>query len=83
MAMIVLLKVALTCATPDGTLWADLFLCFNDFFSVDAADSGLSCLLKVKDSSYYFFLLATVLRRPFRVREFVLVRCPRTGRPKR
>jgi len=34
--------------------------------------------------SYYlvaFFLLATVLRFPLRVRELFLVRCPRNGRP--
>ncbi len=37
-------------------------------------------------SDYYlpaFFLPATVLRGPLRVRAFVCVRCPRTGRPRR
>lgn len=32
---------------------------------------------------YYFFLFATVRRGPLRVRAFVFVRCPRTGRPRR
>lgn len=31
----------------------------------------------------YFFLFATVRRGPLRVRAFVLVRCPRTGNPRR
>ena len=57
-----------------------LFFVLTGFFVVLAG-----CLLKVKDSSTYsyFFLLATVLRRPFRVLEFVLVRWPRTGKPTR
>lgn len=31
----------------------------------------------------YFFLFATVRRGPLRVRAFVFVRCPRTGKPRR
>jgi hypothetical protein len=41
------------------------------------------CLPRPVPGSYYFvacFLPATVRRGPFRVREFVLVRCPRTGK---
>ena len=53
------------------------------FFGLTAVSCVfVGCLAKVKDSSLsYFFLLATVLRRPLRVLEFVLVRCPRTGKP--
>ena len=70
--MIVLLKVALTCAIPDGTFCVTRFLVLTAGFF----DGLAGCLLKVKDSSTYsyFFLLATVLRRPLRVLEFVFVR---------
>ena len=33
--------------------------------------------------SNYFFLFATVLRFPLRVRELFFVRCPRNGKPLR
>ncbi len=75
---IVLLKEALTCATPDGTCCPALFFgLMVVFFGVAGS------LDKVQDSSTYFFLLATVLRRPLRVLELVRVRCPRTGKPVR
>jgi hypothetical protein len=79
MATVVLLNVALTCAMPLGTVrcvflrvLATVFL--TTFFCI-------SCLAKIQTP--YFFLLATVLRLPLRVREFDRVRCPLTGRPKR
>lgn len=79
MTIIVLLNVALTCAIPDGTLCATFFFVLTGFLEL------AGCLLKVKNSSTYsyFFLLATVLRLPFLVLELVLVRCPRTGKPRR
>lgn len=79
MTIIVLLNVALTCAMPEGTFCATFFFVLTGFLELAV------CLLKVKNSSTYsyFFLLATVLRLPFRVLELVFVRCPRTGRPRR
>lgn len=66
--MIVLLKVAFTVAIPSGTLLAIFFLVLTAVFLFTGS------LLKVKKLLSYFFLLATVLRRPLRVLEFVFVR---------
>src|SRR5581483_3964123 len=72
---ITLLNVALTCATPCDSAWIFFF-----FFVPAAAFAILSVL-----QCYFvaFFFPATVLRRPLRVRAFVRVRWPRTGRPLR
>lgn len=68
-ATMVLLKVALTCAIPDGTFCTTLFLVLTGFLVF------AGCLLKLRAPLLsYFFLLATVLRRPLRVLELVLVR---------
>ena len=52
----------------------DFFLCLNGFFMC-----WLVAYSKLDSSLLLFFLISTVLRRPLRVLEFVLVRCPRTG----
>lgn len=67
MVMMVLLKVAETCATPEDTCRRVFFLTFVPFF-------GVGCFDKASTPMRYFFLLATVLRRPLRVRALVEVR---------
>src|SRR5690554_5396181 len=74
---IVLLNVALMCATPS----ADAF--FFSFFV------PLSLFMTRTSPGYNqpfvgaLFLFAIVRRGPFRVRAFVLVRCPLAGNPRR
>ena len=65
--MIMLLKEALICASPTDSTITFLFL--------------LAVLAIVKNYLVTFFLLATVLRFPLRVRELFLVRCPLKGSP--
>ena len=81
--MIVLLKEAWICATACGTTrFSPRFLkTFFRFFGRPAfCEPELSDLAIV----YVFFFLATAPRfGPFRVRAFVLVRWPRTGRLRR
>ena len=66
--MMILLKEAVTCASPIDSTITFRFL--------------LAVLAIIRN--YYlvtFFLFATVLRLPFLVRELFFVRCPRNGRP--
>jgi hypothetical protein len=82
----VLLKDAITCTIPDGTLRAIRFLVLPGLFFV--VGFAACCLAKVKFSSYYFlaiavFLPATVFLLPLRVLELVRVRWPLQGSPKR
>ncbi len=77
-----LLKVALMCASPSG----DTLIFF--FFFAAAVDVFVVAICYIKVFSDYFFaaaffLPATVLRFPLRVRAFVRVRCPLTGKPLR
>src|SRR5258706_6499182 len=80
--MMVLLNDACTCAMPSATFlrtflrtrWAAVFgalamLTFSQSVAGSCAD--------------YFFTIAPDLRGPLRVRAFVRVRWPRTGRPRR
>ncbi len=67
MVIMVLLKVADTCATPEDTCRRVFFLTFVPFF-------GVGCFDKVSTPMRYFFLFATVLRRPLRVLALVEVR---------
>src|SRR5262249_18475333 len=69
--MIVLLNVAWMCATPAATF-------FLTFFLAPLAIPFLAYFL-----TGVFFLPATVLAGPFRVRALVCVRWPRTGSPRR
>ena len=75
--MIVLLKVALMWATPSASTWRFFFL---TRFTIPCASS----VRTDPGSRLYFrgafFLPATARRGPFRVRAFVCVRWPRTGR---
>jgi len=65
--IMMLLKDAVICASPtDSTI---TFLFFDAVLAI------------VKDYLVAFFLLATVLRFPLRVRELFLVRCPLKGSP--
>ena len=70
MVIIVLLKLALTCATP-----AVMFL-------RSRLSEALRCLCHFAPVPY-FFLPAIGLALPLRVRALVWVRWPRTGRPLR
>src|SRR5215472_5430055 len=77
--MIVLLKVAATCATPTTTFFFSFFLCARaaGFAVAEGAAISVSYLLMT-------FLLPAIARAgPFRVRAFVCVRWPRTGSPLR
>src|SRR3954468_14928526 len=69
MVIIVLLKLALTCATP-----AVMFL---------RSRLRRRCGAWAMSSGPYFFLPAIGLALPLRVRALVWVRWPRTGRPLR
>ena len=71
---IVLLKVDLMWACPWTTF---LFSFLRTFLAFGFAIPGLPYFFPT------FFLPATVLRGPLRVRAFVCVRCPRTGRLRR
>ena len=64
---IMLLKEAVICACPTDSTITFLFL--------------VAVLAIVKDYLVAFFLLATVLRFPLRVRELFFVRCPLKGSP--
>src|SRR5690606_7245044 len=55
---------------------------FSSVFTFSSAIT-ISLIYRLCGGMDYFFLFAMVLRGPFRVRAFVLVRCPRTGRPLR
>src|ERR1700733_5389069 len=85
MVIMVLLKLAFTCATPEAmflrsrrrTRVASLPI-LNPFGSEPAAPVRLKLYL-----TRYFFLPAIGLAGPLRVCALVWVRCPRTGRPRR
>ena len=75
--MIVLLKVALMWATPSASTWRFFFLTrFAISLRVLRFDRR-GCRVYFRGA---FFLPATARRGPFRVRAFVCVRWPRTGR---
>ena len=73
---IVLLKVALICATPKAAT-------FLIFFFLTATLPSLVAITDYVFSSSFFLPRPTVLRLPRLVRPFVLVRCPRHGKPLR
>src|SRR6202167_4655316 len=85
MVIMVLLKLALTCATPEAmflrsrrrTRVASLPI-LNPFGSKPAEPVRLKLY-----STRYFFLPAIGFGGPLRGRALVWVRCPRTGRPRR
>ena len=82
MVMMVLLKEAWICTSPEGTIFFSFFL--KDFFF--PALTGAFAMFESRPYVFAdaFFLLATVPRRgPFLVRALVCVRCPRTGSPRR
>ena len=56
------------------------FLLFLTFFAIVLI---LGDQFEELNECDYFFLFATVLRLPLRVRELFLVRCPRNGKPLR
>ncbi len=70
---IVLLKVERMCAIPDSIF----------FFTRRLRVCCLRAICSATSFAYYFFLFATVLRGPLRVRALFFVCCPRTGRPRR
>src|SRR5258706_13741972 len=78
---IVLLNVAWICACPRGIDLRSRRLGLPD------VDFFLSAILAIPSQRYFLavalFLPATVLFGPRRVRAFVRVRCPRTGRVRR
>ena len=64
--------------------YANFYLVIPDLSGLN--DTIIIPTIKALLSIYYlvaFFLLATVLRFPLRVRELFLVRCPRVGKPLR
>ena len=87
----VLLNVACTWQMPLGTDFFSFFLkaFFLAPFAADFAGAFAADFAGAFAIGYYvlpvaFFLFATVPRRgPLRVREFVCVRWPRTGKPRR
>ena len=72
MLTMVLLNVDLICAAPTA-----MFLRSERLMRVRTCFLAATCLLP------YFFLPPICLRGPLRVRAFVCVRWPRTGRPRR
>src|ERR1700756_3836172 len=94
MVTMVLLNVAWIWTIPKGTFLRSFFLKVFPvrlpFFSVAPAPAaGLAIFFLIPFQTNYvldaaFFLFATVpLRGPLRVRAFVCVRCPRTGKLRR
>src|SRR5207253_8540740 len=80
---IVLLNVALMCATPRVTPLRIFF--FAPAFAPPAGLPAASAMVPLLyfPSSFTPFLPATVFRGPLRVRAFERVRCPRTGSDRR
>ena len=90
----VLLKLALICTTPSDSTTRFPRRPFDTAFFTPAAlvdklfSLGRGWIERVRPipPRYFFgafFLPAIALRLPLCVRAFVLVRCPRTGRPRR
>src|SRR6201996_4037658 len=89
MVIIVLLKDAFTCATPEAIFLRSRLrtrvasLPIHDPFGVrSAAAAGLDLTL-LRLNYFAIFLPAIALAGPLRVRALVWVRWPRTGRPRR
>src|SRR5258705_7507168 len=86
---IVLLKLACTWATPvTGTLRSRFFAFFCSATRKPPGDPGtdrFGCdyFLGAGFAVAFDFIAPAVFLGPLRVRAFVLVRCPRTGRPRR
>src|SRR5215207_2223826 len=87
--IMVLLKLAFTCATPEAMFLRSrrrtraASFAMIDPLAAQAAD-GLSVSTHSRILlAAYFFLPAMGFAGPLRVRALVCVRCPRTGRPRR
>ncbi len=79
-----LLKDEWMCASPEASTCTFFFFLTDLAIVVDfGGDRSLETHKLRPEPKDYFFLFATVLRRPFRVRELFLVRCPRRGKPLR
>src|ERR687883_428386 len=81
MVMMVLLKDAWICATPSATF----FLTFLRTRAAAALLGAFAMIISLNPTTDldYFFSAWAALRGPLRVRAFVRVRWPRTGRPLR
>src|SRR5271165_2916399 len=75
--IIVLLKLAFTCATPDAMFFFSRRLTRAFSFAIVYVPNLAATAVP------YFFLPAIGLAGPLRVRAFVWVRWPRTGSPRR
>lgn len=82
--MMMLLKDEWMWASPKASTLTFFFFLTDLAIVVEfGGDRSLGTQKLRQSSGGYFFLFATVLRLPFRVRELFLVRCPRRGRPLR